>query len=160
VSFKSKSIKNVHCPLSAKGVVFSLHLSFGGTFWVLISPVPKSARHQRMKMIKRKTHQKRFREEEVKKNISSLLVSSHEMDDSFSHKKNKKKRKKNRGEICTITPRGKREKKEPMNGTRLSNDKNAPHRLRVRPLTSSVSPCAQRTRTKPSRRRRGRMISS
>jgi hypothetical protein len=30
VSFEGKSIKNVHRPLSAKGVVFSLHLFFWG----------------------------------------------------------------------------------------------------------------------------------
>jgi len=85
VSFERKSIKNVHRPLSANVVVFSPHLSFRETFWVLISPVTKSARHRRMKTIERKTHQTRERKEKLEKNRSSHLPrsSSFDADDSF-----------------------------------------------------------------------------
>lgn len=140
---------------------FSLHISlFGRPFGCWSLPWPKAlviggwrrSKGKRIKLVRKEKKKSR-------RTDHHLPRSSFDADDSFIWK-NTKERKKNRGGITTHHPRGKREKKRELWNVSKSNDKNVPHRLRVRPRAFSVSPCAHRRRTEPSRRRRGRMISS
>ena len=143
---------------------FSLHISlFGRPFGCWSLPWPKAlviggwrrSKGKRIKLVRKEKKNSRRTDHLI---FLVLLLSMRMI--LSSERTRRRRERKTAAASRPITPRGKREKKRELWNVSKSNDKNAPHRLRVRPRAFSVSPCAHRRRTEPSRRRRGRMISS